>query len=446
MAKLPLAISRRSGWRTTMANDQNGNDGNRADNGATRVDSQWGGMKNITELSTTGEGSGAEALLIGAFTEKGQDLICQPWDNSNTLYTIVYQWDDTDQAMRPVIPHGNNTGQGTGGKRWVVGDFDGTKKDKICQVRTDDTGAIQLVVYTLMNQEMVVLGNPAHTGTSYMADDDSCSCPWLVGNICHARAEKQNICQVWHLGYDDNFRVGFTIYEWDENINDPSKSVMVSIWSKTINWNCQGAAWLIGDINGDGLDEIVQVFDDDDVSMAVYGWVKHDDSGYMNMLWKGDLPEQSADALPFRALAWLIGDVDGDGKPEIIQMYGDDKPLTSIVYAWRDGGMVEIGKNTNLREVSSPLSWQVGDFNGDGKIEVCQLWENDHGKVGMTVYGWDDSDSQLKEIWYGYNLGVTADFKSFLVGNVTAGPGDNICQLIDNNGGLDIVVYGSTPS
>jgi hypothetical protein len=414
-----------------MANDQNGNDSNRADKAATRVDSQWSGMVNITKHYSTGEGVGAEARLIGAFREKGEDSICQPWDNSGAVYTIVYRWNDNLKGMKPLIHGGNNTGERSDAKAWLVGDFDGNGKDEICQMWSTDTERIQMVVYTLMNQQMVVLGSAGNTLYTYL------EAPWLVGNVCHVRAAKQNICQPW----DGGDALGFTIWEWTADTNDQSSGQMEVIWYGQLKGRYQPNTWLIGDINGDGLAEIIQVWNDDRVAMSVYGWVEaDDDDGEMKVLWSGDIStEEGADAL-----AWLIGDVDGDGKAEIIQMY-DNQGLASIVYAWRDGsGMVEIGKNTNLGGDSNALSWQVGDFNGDGKIEVCQIWKNTGGNLGMTVYAW--GGSKLQEIWYNSNMGVVADFESILIGNVTGGLGDNICQLINNNGGLDIVVYGSGSS
>jgi hypothetical protein len=212
---------------------------------------------------------------------------------------------------------------------------------------------------------------------------------------------------------------------------------MEGIWtSHDLNEGYTAKAWLIGDINGDGLDEVIQVWDNHRVAMIVYGW----DKDHMKVLWGDDIPTEE----DISALAWLIGDVNGDGKAEIIQMYNNGGNAASIVYAWNGSGIVEIAKNTNLTEGSDAVSWQVGDFNGDGRSEVCQMWKHRNGNLGMSVYAWDGYN--LEEIWYNSDMGVTHEFKSILVGNVTARSGDNICQLINDQGGLDIVVYEGTSS
>jgi hypothetical protein len=416
-----------------MANDQNANDGNQADKVPSRLDKQWGGMENIAAVFSTGEGIGAEAWLIGAFMEQGQDLICQLWDNSGALYTIVYMWNDTDRAMKPLIPHGNNTGEGSAAKAWLVGDFDGNGQDEICQVyATGD--AVQMIVYVLQNQEMVVLGATSDTGHGWEAK------AWLVGNICYPRGDQQNICQAWAQGDS----LGLTIWEWTADTSGQSNGQMEGIWtSHDLDEGWAAEAWLIGDINGDGLDEVIQVWNNDRVAMIVYGW----DTDHMKVLWRGDIPTKEG----VGALAWLIGDVNGDGLAEIIQIYDNGGTAASIVYAWSGSGMVEIAKNTDLGEGSDAVSWQIGDFNGDGRPEVCQILKTsdpDMGHVvGMNVYAWNDSDSQLEEIWHNSDIqpGILAVFESILVGNVTGGSGDNICQL-SNIYGLNIVVYGSTSS
>jgi hypothetical protein len=419
-----------------MSNDQNRNDSNQADKGPTRGDSQWRGMQNITKLYSQGEGSPAVGWLIGAFIEKGKDLICQPWNKHGALYMLVYMWDDTVKGMQPLKPVSTDMHEGSSAVAWLVGDFDGNLKDEVCQVWGDDDGA-HMIVYALPGQEMVEVGStPPDTGLGYQAG------AWLVGNICHPRVAKQNICQVWKKDYD---ALGLTIWEWTPEANNSSQMQMQAIWTShdpghDLGEGYEAVAWLIGDINGDGLDEIIQVWDDHRVAMIVYGWVADADGpgqGGMKVLWSGDIPTAEG----VGAVAWLIGDVDGDGKAEIIQIYDDDELAASIVYAWRDGsGMVEISKKSYPESVSpDALSWQVGDFNGDGKIEICHIYDT-NGDIGMTVYGWDGYN--LRWMWYNYDMGVTSNSIRILVGNVTAGSGDNICQLIDGDDGLDIVVYG----
>jgi hypothetical protein len=433
MAKLPLAISRQSGWRITMANDQNGNDGNRADSCANRVVSGQSDMGNISKPCPTGEGAGAVAWLIGAFEEKGRDLICQVWSDSEHIYTIVYKWNEVSQCMEHVYPHGNVVAQSsTDVVTWLVGDFDGDTRDEVCMVWEPNPRDVEMNVYSLCGNLMTKTSQSTNSGHGPDAT------AWLVGKICEVGAAEQ-ICQV----YESSGRVGMTI--WGLGTDNQGNAEMKAIWDcNDMNEGPGHLAWLIGDVNGDGLDEIIQVWNDDTVmangrvAMIVYGWAGDDDNSGMKVLWSDDIARREGPT----AEAWLIGDLNGDGRAKIVQIYPHSGMAAAIVYGWQDAsnGMEVIAQNTDLGEAQGG-SWLVGDVYGNGEFKVCQIWKNASDNLGMSVYSWDGYN--LNQIWNN-DMGVTGEFESILVGNVNDKPGENICQLINDNGGLNIAVYGNT--
>ncbi len=83
---------------------------------------------------------------------------------------------------------------------------------------------------------------------------------------------------------------------------------------------------------------------------------------------------------------WLIGDVDNDGMNEVIQLWGPDW-LGMIVYGWSDGMMKTLWSG-NMNQGSNALKYLIGDIDKDLQAEIIQLWSN-NSKLSMIVYGWD---------------------------------------------------------
>ncbi len=105
------------------------------------------------------------------------------------------------------------------------------------------------------------------------------------------------------------------------------------------------------------------------------------------------------------ARAWLTGDVNGDGKTEIIQPWDNNGILGMIVYGWDDASQSYTKKfgSANMGQGSGAFKWLTGDVNGDGKTEIIQPWDNNN-IPGMIVYGWDDASQGYKEIFYSSNI------------------------------------------
>src|SRR5690349_4088927 len=76
------------------------------------------------------------------------------------------------------------------------------------------------------------------------------------------------------------------------------------------------------------------------------------------------------------AVGWLIGDVDGDGKAEIVQPWINGGALGMIVYGWSGTSLSTQWSTGNMGQGSGAIRWLIGDVNGDGKTEVVQLWNN----------------------------------------------------------------------
>jgi hypothetical protein len=78
----------------------------------------------------------------------------------------------------------------------------------------------------------------------------------------------------------------------------------------------------------------------------------------------------------FGALSWVAGDVDNDGRMELLQPWKNLGQLGLIVYGWNGSQMTRKWNTANIGQGSGALGWLVADVDGDGKVELLQPWHN----------------------------------------------------------------------
>ncbi|MEH1905989.1 MAG: VCBS repeat-containing protein [Nostoc sp.] len=77
-----------------------------------------------------------------------------------------------------------------------------------------------------------------------------------------------------------------------------------------------------------------------------------------------------------KALSWLVADVDGDGKAKLLQPWNNGSRLGLIVYGWNGTQMTTKWSTDYIGQGGGALSWLVADVDGDGKAELLQPWHN----------------------------------------------------------------------
>ena len=182
-------------------------------------------------------------------------------------------------------------------------------------------------------------------------------------------------------------------------------------------------AWLTGDFTGDGRMQIAQPYDNQspgDIRMCVYGWQKEEKK--MHYDWHGNIGQGAA------TTDWVVGDINGDGKDEIITFMEDQM----IVYLWTGQGIDDLKQNILLAPYSSPFSWVIGDIDGDGLAEVIQFYDS-NGRMGINVYGWSATLGTMTLDYSSSDLGQGWGNNGIFVGNFDNKDRDDMLQTYGSN-------------
>jgi len=169
----------------------------------------------------------------------------------------------------------------------------------------------------------------------------------------------------------------------------------------------------VGDFNGDGKDDIIQLFDP---NQTAYVWLSNGASFDAYTAWGTGVTSNDK-----------VGDFNGDGKDDIIQLSDG----THQAYVWLSNG-TSFDPYTVWGGGVTP-SDQIGDFNGDGKSDLIQLSSNGNGYVWQSngtsfdayqVWGTGILDSAGDDTFV-----FTGDYGNDIVTDFQPGGGHDVLQL-----------------
>ncbi|WP_109852517.1 M12 family metallopeptidase [Aquimarina sp. AU58] len=140
-------------------------------------------------------------------------------------------------------------------------------------------------------------------------------------------------------------------------------------------WDPEYQQWLSGDFNGDGKEDFAHVFNHDHrTSINVH---ISNGSGFYLQTWA------TKQGPYWNALyqQWVSGDFNGDGKDDIAQIYNEENYSTINVH-------VSNGSGFTLKRWATKIGgywdaqyqhWLSGDFNGDGFCDIAHVFNHENG-------------------------------------------------------------------
>src|SRR5205807_1249359 len=133
-------------------------------------------------------------------------------------------------------------------------------------------------------------------------------------------------------------------------------------------------------------------------------------SGYQTIFGSQDMGQGSG------AIAWLIGDVNEVGRAAGVEMWNNGGRLGMIVYGAEGGGYQTIFGSQDMGQGSGAIAWLIGDVEGDGKADEVVMWNN-VGSLRMIVYG-SDGGSGYQTIFGSQDMGQGSGAIAWLIGDV----------------------------
>ncbi len=210
-----------------------------------------------------------------------------------------------------------------------------------------------------------------------------------------------------------------------------------TVWDSGRGWYVDSFKddMLVGDFNGDGMDDIAAFYDYGNGQSRLFVWISTCRGFKLQWGWWYMKSGFYNSNITGRVVA---GDFNGDGKDDICALYDYGKGQMRA-FVWQSTGSAFnlkwgwwhmqsgfYGKDYTDRMVA-------GDFNGDGKDDVCGFY--DYGKGETRAFVWQsggDSFSLKWDYWYMKNGFYPSAMNNRMVAGDFDGDGkDDICGFYD---------------
>ncbi|AFY57237.1 laminin G domain-containing protein [Rivularia sp. PCC 7116] len=193
--------------------------------------------------------------------------------------------------------------------------------------------------------------------------------------------------------------------------------------------------WVIGDFNGDGKDDLAKAFNDRGLasldvhlsngnSFGIHKWATQQ-GGFWD------------------AQKWVSGDFNGDGKDDLAKAFGVGGLAYIDTHISNGGSFAMQHWAAAQGGFWDAQKWISGDFNGDGKDDLANVFNN-AGGANIDVHLSSGSNFGIQH--WAYQQGGFWDSQKWVSGDFNGDGKDDLAKVFNNAGGANIDVHLSSGS
>jgi surface antigen len=205
-------------------------------------------------------------------------------------------------------------------------------------------------------------------------------------------------------------------------------------WSTLDYWDFSRSEFVAGDVNGDGYDDLVGIYDNGgSISLWVF---KSTGSSFTVSKW------YTSGGWDIKRSKFLVGDVDGDGRDDVIAVYdyGDN---TIGIWAFKSTGSGFVAKKMYTCDfwTMAKSTFVAADVNGDNKDDVVGVYDTGSG-FNMWIFKSTGTAMSASKVYKSgsWNLAKSA----FVAGDMNGDNKNDVEGIYDYGGYIGIWVFKST--
>ncbi|AXF85214.1 Serralysin B [Ephemeroptericola cinctiostellae] len=191
--------------------------------------------------------------------------------------------------------------------------------------------------------------------------------------------------------------------------------------------------WATGDFNGDGKADVVNIFNDSG-SMSADIHISNG-TGF-----KIQRAETKAGGF-WDTQKWATGDFNGDGKADLVNVFNDNGLMSADVHLSNGTSFQAQRWETKAGGFWDAQKWVTGDFNGDGKADLVNVF-NDNGLMSADVHLSNGTSFQAQR--WETKAGSFWDTQKWLSADVNGDGKADLINIFNDNGSTSVDVHIST--